>query len=75
MPCAPETAVAAASQVAGVPPTPGMVARSLITTLLGVDVGAVSVKASSGNLSGVEGAGRAISANAVAVVEPLERSR
>jgi 2-C-methyl-D-erythritol 4-phosphate cytidylyltransferase/2-C-methyl-D-erythritol 2,4-cyclodiphosphate synthase len=43
--------------------------RTSIAMLLGVGTGAVSVKASSGNLSGGEGAGRAITAHAVAVVE------
>jgi len=33
------------------------------------------VKASTGNLSGPEGAGRAISAHALAVVEPVETAR
>jgi 2-C-methyl-D-erythritol 4-phosphate cytidylyltransferase/2-C-methyl-D-erythritol 2,4-cyclodiphosphate synthase len=45
--------------------------RSAIAGILGLPVVAVSVKASSGNLSGAEGAGRAITAQAVAVVEPV----
>jgi 2-C-methyl-D-erythritol 4-phosphate cytidylyltransferase/2-C-methyl-D-erythritol 2,4-cyclodiphosphate synthase len=45
--------------------------RGAIAGLVGVDLGCVSVKASSGNLSAAEGAGRAISAHAVASVEPL----
>jgi 2-C-methyl-D-erythritol 2,4-cyclodiphosphate synthase len=44
--------------------------RAGIAGILGIEVGAVSVKASSGNLSGPEGAGRVISATAVASVEP-----
>jgi 2-C-methyl-D-erythritol 4-phosphate cytidylyltransferase/2-C-methyl-D-erythritol 2,4-cyclodiphosphate synthase len=40
-----------------------------ITTLLGLAPGSVNVKASSGNLEGPEGAGRAISAIAVATIE------
>ena len=42
--------------------------RGAVAGLLGLDPGAVSVKASSGNLSGDEGAGRSISARAVATV-------
>ncbi len=42
--------------------------REAIATTLGVDAGAVNVKASSGNLSGDEGAGRSISARAVAAL-------
>ena len=42
--------------------------RDTIATLLGVPGSAVNVKASSGNLIGDEGAGRAISAIAVATV-------
>jgi 2-C-methyl-D-erythritol 4-phosphate cytidylyltransferase/2-C-methyl-D-erythritol 2,4-cyclodiphosphate synthase len=44
--------------------------HSAIAELLAVDSGAVSVKASSGNLEGPEGAGRSISALAIATVEP-----
>ncbi len=43
--------------------------RVSIAGLLGLDPAAVSVKASSGNLDGAEGAGRSISALAVATVE------
>jgi 2-C-methyl-D-erythritol 4-phosphate cytidylyltransferase/2-C-methyl-D-erythritol 2,4-cyclodiphosphate synthase len=42
--------------------------RGAIASLLGLDVAQVSVKASSGNLAGDEGAGRVISARAVASV-------
>ena len=42
--------------------------RAAIAATLGVDEGAVNVKASSGNLAGDEGAGRSISARAVATV-------
>ena len=49
--------------------------RAEIARILGVDAGGVSVKASSGNLSGDEGAGRAISAHAIAVVAPLGLGR
>ncbi len=45
--------------------------REAIAAILGLPVGRVSVKASTGNLAGVEGAGRGISAHAVAVVEPI----
>jgi 2-C-methyl-D-erythritol 2,4-cyclodiphosphate synthase len=44
--------------------------RGAIARLLRVEPEAVSVKASTGNLAGMEGAGRGISAHAVAVVEP-----
>jgi 2-C-methyl-D-erythritol 4-phosphate cytidylyltransferase/2-C-methyl-D-erythritol 2,4-cyclodiphosphate synthase len=43
--------------------------RSAIAGVLAIDVGAVSIKASSGNFSGPEGAGRVVSAHAVASVE------
>ena len=43
--------------------------RGAIARLLGLQTDAVSVKASTGNLAGMEGAGRGISAQAVAVVE------
>jgi 2-C-methyl-D-erythritol 4-phosphate cytidylyltransferase / 2-C-methyl-D-erythritol 2,4-cyclodiphosphate synthase len=43
--------------------------RVTIAGLLGLDPGAVSVKASSGNLDGPDGAGRSISALAIATVE------
>jgi 2-C-methyl-D-erythritol 2,4-cyclodiphosphate synthase/2-C-methyl-D-erythritol 4-phosphate cytidylyltransferase len=45
--------------------------RDAIAGLLGLPPGAVNVKASTGNLSGMEGAGRGISAAAVALVEPV----
>jgi 2-C-methyl-D-erythritol 4-phosphate cytidylyltransferase/2-C-methyl-D-erythritol 2,4-cyclodiphosphate synthase len=45
--------------------------RDAIATLLGVPPAAVNVKASTGNLSGDEGAGRSISAQAVASVGPV----
>lgn len=48
----------------------GSIAERL-ATLLDVPAGAVSVKASTGNLDGAEGAGRAISALALASIEPL----
>ena len=44
--------------------------RVAIATLLGVDTGAVSVKASTGNLSGDPGAGRSIVAQAIATLVP-----
>ncbi len=43
--------------------------RERIGSLLGVDPGAINVKASSGNLDGAEGAGRSISALVIATVE------
>ena len=43
--------------------------RDAIATLLGIHAGAVNVKASTGNLAGDEGAGRSMSARAVATVE------
>ena len=46
--------------------------REAIAHLLGVDVAAVSVKASTGNLSGDAGAGRVVEAEAVATIVPLE---
>jgi len=42
--------------------------RDVIADLLGLEPSAVSVKASSGNLSGDEGAGRSISARAVVAI-------
>jgi 2-C-methyl-D-erythritol 2,4-cyclodiphosphate synthase len=45
---------------------PGM--RTAIAALLGIDEGRVGIKASSGNLGGDEGAGRAISASAMATI-------
>jgi 2-C-methyl-D-erythritol 4-phosphate cytidylyltransferase/2-C-methyl-D-erythritol 2,4-cyclodiphosphate synthase len=43
--------------------------RDVIATLLGIPAGAVNTKASTGNLAGDEGAGRSMSARAVATVE------
>lgn len=43
--------------------------RDAIAALLGLDRAVVSVKASSGNLAGMEGAGRGISAQAIAQLE------
>jgi 2-C-methyl-D-erythritol 4-phosphate cytidylyltransferase/2-C-methyl-D-erythritol 2,4-cyclodiphosphate synthase len=43
--------------------------RDAIAETIGVSVDVISVKASSGNLAGMEGAGRGISATAVAAVE------
>ncbi|MBA3236356.1 MAG: 2-C-methyl-D-erythritol 2,4-cyclodiphosphate synthase [Chloroflexi bacterium] len=45
--------------------------REAIAEMLGLATDAVNVKASSGNLDGSEGAGRTISALAVATVEPV----
>lgn len=45
--------------------------RDTIALLVGLDADCVSVKASTGNLTGMEGAGRGISAQAVAVVEAV----
>jgi 2-C-methyl-D-erythritol 4-phosphate cytidylyltransferase/2-C-methyl-D-erythritol 2,4-cyclodiphosphate synthase len=45
--------------------------RVAIARRLGLDAGLVSVKASSGNLGGDEGAGRAISAQVIVRLEPL----
>ena len=42
--------------------------RAAIATLTGLDAGAVNVKASTGNLDGSEGAGRTISALALATL-------
>jgi 2-C-methyl-D-erythritol 2,4-cyclodiphosphate synthase len=42
-----------------------------IAAILGLDAGAVNVKASTGNLGGSEGAGRSISANAIAWLAPI----
>lgn len=43
--------------------------RGAVATLLGLDEGSVSMKASTGNLAGPEGAGRSISAFALATIE------
>jgi 2-C-methyl-D-erythritol 4-phosphate cytidylyltransferase/2-C-methyl-D-erythritol 2,4-cyclodiphosphate synthase len=45
--------------------------RDRVASLLGVRPEAISVKASTGNLDGLEGAGRGISAQAIAVVEAI----
>jgi len=45
--------------------------RDTIAGLLGLPADSVNVKASAGNLSGMEGAGRGISAAAIATLEPL----
>lgn len=45
--------------------------RAAIAGLLGLDVGQVSVKASTGNLDGSDGAGRSISALALATIEGI----
>jgi 2C-methyl-D-erythritol 2,4-cyclodiphosphate synthase len=44
--------------------------RTAIAGILEIPVAAVNVKASSGNLQGSDGAGRSISALAVATIEP-----
>jgi 2C-methyl-D-erythritol 2,4-cyclodiphosphate synthase len=43
--------------------------RGVIAELLELPAGSVNVKASTGNLSGMEGAGRGISAAAIATLE------
>ncbi|HTS14147.1 MAG TPA: 2-C-methyl-D-erythritol 2,4-cyclodiphosphate synthase, partial [Candidatus Sulfotelmatobacter sp.] len=48
--------------------------RSAIADLLGLETGAVSVRASTGNLDGATGAGRSIAAQALVTVAPLVRS-
>lgn len=45
--------------------------RDRVASLIGVGRDAVSVKASTGNLAGLEGTGRGISAQAIAVVGPI----
>lgn len=55
------------------PALPAMVAA--IASLVGLDESAVSVKASSGNLSGDEGAGRVISARALATISAASNRR
>ena len=45
--------------------------RATIAEVLGLPAERVNVKASTGNLAGVEGAGRGIAARAVALVEPV----
>jgi 2C-methyl-D-erythritol 2,4-cyclodiphosphate synthase len=45
--------------------------RDAIAGLLGLDASDVNVKASTGNLDGADGAGRSVSALAVATVEAV----
>lgn len=45
--------------------------RAAIAAILGLDVAEVGVKASTGNLDGAEGAGRVLSATAIATLQPL----
>jgi 2C-methyl-D-erythritol 2,4-cyclodiphosphate synthase len=45
----------------------------VIAAAMGVDVAAVNVKASTGNLIGPEGMGRSVSASAVVMVVPESR--
>jgi 2-C-methyl-D-erythritol 2,4-cyclodiphosphate synthase len=52
---------------------PGM--RRAIAEVLGLDARVVSVKASTGNLSGDAGAGRVVEAQAIATVTRLGRDR
>lgn len=47
--------------------------RAAIAVLLGVHAAAISVKASTGNLSGDPGAGRGILAQAIATLVPLDK--
>jgi 2-C-methyl-D-erythritol 2,4-cyclodiphosphate synthase len=49
--------------------------RDAIASILGLEPSAVSVKASSANLSGDDGAGRTISATAVVLVAPFSAGR
>ncbi len=49
--------------------------RQAIAEVLGLEAGAVSVKASTGNLSGDAGAGRVVEAQAIATVARLGRER
>jgi 2-C-methyl-D-erythritol 2,4-cyclodiphosphate synthase len=46
--------------------------REAIAALLGVDVSAINVQGSSGNLAGDAGAGRVIEAQAIVTIEPRE---
>jgi 2-C-methyl-D-erythritol 2,4-cyclodiphosphate synthase len=61
------TIVASRPQLSGL--LPKMAAE--IATILGLQVGSVNVKASSGNLEGPEGAGRSISASVIVWLAPL----
>src|SRR5262249_23633666 len=45
--------------------------RDRLAQLLGVDRGSVNIKASTGTLSGFEGAGRGIAARAIATIERI----
>ena len=63
------TIVAARPRLGGLLPAMG----EAIATALGVDASAVNVKASTGNLSGPEGAGQSISASAIVWVVPAAR--
>jgi 2C-methyl-D-erythritol 2,4-cyclodiphosphate synthase len=47
--------------------------RAAIAAILGVPIDAVGVKASTGNLDGAEGAGRVLSASALATIVPVGR--
>jgi len=47
--------------------------RDAIAGLLGLDPGAVSVRASTGNLDGATGAGRSIAARALVTIAPSGR--
>jgi 2-C-methyl-D-erythritol 4-phosphate cytidylyltransferase / 2-C-methyl-D-erythritol 2,4-cyclodiphosphate synthase len=49
--------------------------RAAIATILGLAESAVGIKASTGNLDGAEGAGRVLSASAVATITPVDGSR
>jgi 2-C-methyl-D-erythritol 2,4-cyclodiphosphate synthase len=60
------TIVAARPRLAALLPAMG----EAIAAVLGIDASAVNVKASTGNLTGPEGAGRSISASAIAWLAP-----
>ena len=60
------TITAARPRLAGLLPAMG----EAIAAALGIDPSAVNVKASTGNLGGAEGAGRSISASAIAWLVP-----
>ncbi len=47
--------------------------KERVATLLGLEPSAVNIKASTGNLAGAEGAGRAIAADVIATVTELDR--
>jgi 2-C-methyl-D-erythritol 4-phosphate cytidylyltransferase/2-C-methyl-D-erythritol 2,4-cyclodiphosphate synthase len=63
------TIVAARPRLAALLPLMGQT----IAALIGIDAGAVNVKASTGNLIGPEGMGRSVSASAVVMVVPESR--